>query len=99
MYCRGYVCVRTKRRCSFRSIVRNSCAWSGRSAALGISAAQNPSEYFLELADASGTAETANSTFRIDFANTGKAGVCFHVPQNKKPRDAGLFVVCASRSE
>jgi len=29
--------------------------------------------------EASGTAETGNGAFRIDFANTGQAGACFHV--------------------
>jgi phospholipase C len=48
--------------------------------------------------DASGTAESAKSAFRVDFSNTGKAGVCFQVRSGNTADGPWSFTVEAGQS-
>src|SRR5262249_30011098 len=48
--------------------------------------------------DAEGTVDLAHGTFRIDFANTGKAGVCFQVFSGNGAQLPRTYTVRAGRS-
>jgi phospholipase C len=48
--------------------------------------------------DATGKADVAHSTFRIDFANTGKAGVCFQVRSGNTIDGPWTYTVEAGQS-
>jgi phospholipase C len=45
-----------------------------------------------------GRADTANGVFRIDFANTGRAGACFHVRSGNPADGPWTYTVEAGRS-
>jgi phospholipase C len=48
--------------------------------------------------DARGTADTRNGTFGIAFANTGRAGACFHVRSGNTPDGSWTYTVEAGKS-
>jgi len=48
--------------------------------------------------DVGGTADIANGAFRIDFANTGKAGACFHVRSGNTSTGPWTYTVEAGQS-
>jgi len=48
--------------------------------------------------DVSGTADLAGGTFRIDFANTGQAGACFHVRSGNTSDGPWTYTVEAGES-